>query len=65
MNPAQAHKITLEYDDRTVRQFMGASILLGAVDMLVGVIIASQLTTWQMNGKFIESLSFMSATGVC
>ena len=51
-------KITIEFDDRTVRRFMWASILWGAVGMLVGVIIASQLTTWQMNGKFLEWLTF-------
>src|SRR4029078_10889064 len=42
-------KITITYDDATVRQFMLASILWGAVGMLVGVIIALQLTFWKMN----------------
>jgi cytochrome c oxidase cbb3-type subunit I/II len=39
----------IEYDDATVRKFMLASILLGAVGMLVGVIIASQLAWFQLN----------------
>src|SRR5262245_10788312 len=58
MNATQTHKITIEYDDRTVRRFMWASILWGAVGMLVGILIASQLTNWQMNGKFLEWLTF-------
>jgi len=39
----------IEYDDTVVRNFMFASILFGAVGLLVGVIIASQLAWWQMN----------------
>ena len=39
----------IEYDDATVRKFMLASILFGAVGMLVGVIIASQLAWYQLN----------------
>ncbi len=42
-------KITIEYNDRIVRQFMLASISWGVVGMLVGVLIASQLNFWQMN----------------
>ncbi|MEI6534520.1 MAG: cbb3-type cytochrome c oxidase subunit I, partial [Verrucomicrobiaceae bacterium] len=44
-------KVLIEYDDRSVRRFMLASIIWGAVAMLVGVIIASQLNYWQMNFK--------------
>lgn len=49
---------TITYDDTAVRQFMIASIIWGIVGMLVGVIIATQLSWWQMNGKFLESISF-------
>lgn len=42
-------KITIEYDDRSVRWFMLASVIWGAVALLVGVVIASQLNYWQMN----------------
>jgi cytochrome c oxidase cbb3-type subunit I/II len=49
MNEHAAHKITIEYDDRTVRWFLLASVIWGAVALLVGVIIASQLNYWQMN----------------
>jgi cytochrome c oxidase cbb3-type subunit I/II len=42
-------KITIEYNDRIVRQFMLAAILWGVVGMLVGVLIASQLNFWQLN----------------
>jgi cytochrome c oxidase cbb3-type subunit I/II len=37
------------YDDATVRKFMFASILFGAVGMLVGLLIASQLAWPQLN----------------
>ncbi|GAB1488604.1 cytochrome-c oxidase, cbb3-type subunit I [Opitutaceae bacterium] len=44
-----ARTITLEYNDKVVRQFMLASIIWGAVGMLVGVLIASQLNYFQLN----------------
>jgi len=44
-------KITIEYNDRIVRQFMLAAILWGVVGMLVGVLIASQLNFWQLNSN--------------
>ena len=49
---------TITYDDKSVRQFMIASIIWGIVGMLVGVIIATQLSWWEMNGKFLETISF-------
>ncbi|MEO5715335.1 MAG: cytochrome-c oxidase, cbb3-type subunit I [Luteolibacter sp.] len=49
---------TITYDDKSVRRFMIASIFWGVVGMLVGVLIATQLSWWQMNGKFLETLSF-------
>ena len=42
-------KITIEFNDRIVRQFMLASLIWGAVGMLVGVLIATQLNDWQAN----------------
>ncbi|MCB0216560.1 MAG: cytochrome-c oxidase, cbb3-type subunit I [Caldilineae bacterium] len=42
---------TVTYDDASVRRFLWASVLWGAVGMLVGVIIASQLAFWQLNGN--------------
>ncbi len=42
-------KITLEFNDKVVRQFMLAAIGWGAVGMLVGVLIATQLNFWQAN----------------
>ena len=57
MNTATTRTTTITYDDRTVRQFMIASIVWGIVGMLVGVICATQLSWWQMNGKFIEAIS--------
>jgi cytochrome c oxidase cbb3-type subunit I/II len=44
-------KITIEYNDRVVRQFMLAAIIWGVVGMLVGLLIASQLNFWQLNFK--------------
>ena len=49
---------TIEYNDSCVRHFMIASIIFSIVGLLVGVVIASQLNFWQMNGKFLEWLTF-------
>ncbi len=54
---------TITYDDTSVRRFLSASIIWGLVGMLVGVIIATQLSWWQMNGKFIEAISFGAFKG--
>jgi hypothetical protein len=47
--PAAGGKITIEFNDRVVRQFLIACVVWGAVGMLVGVLIALQLSYWQMN----------------
>ncbi|MEO6243859.1 MAG: cytochrome-c oxidase, cbb3-type subunit I [Opitutaceae bacterium] len=53
----QGRKITLEFNDRVVRQFLLATVLWGVVGMLVGVLVAAQLNFWQLNfGR--EILSF-------
>ncbi len=44
-----SRNVTIEYNDKVVRQFMIASIVWGAVGMLVGVLIASQLNFFQLN----------------
>ncbi|GAB5558926.1 MAG: cytochrome-c oxidase, cbb3-type subunit I [Synoicihabitans sp.] len=44
-----ARNVTIEYNDKIVRQFMWASIIWGAVGMLVGVLIAAQLNFFQLN----------------
>jgi len=49
---------TITYDDKSVRRFMIASIFWGIIGMLVGVIAATQLSWWQMNGKFLETITF-------
>jgi cytochrome c oxidase cbb3-type subunit I/II len=46
-----AQKITLEFNDKVVRQFLLATLIWGIVGMLVGVLIASQLNFWQANLK--------------
>ena len=48
---------SITYDDKTVRRFMTASIIWGIVGMLVGVLAATQLSWWQMNGKFLETVT--------
>lgn len=50
-------KTTIEFDDRTVRWFMIASIGWGIVGMLVGVIAAFQLNFWQANGHIFEAIT--------
>jgi len=42
-------KTTIEYNDGIVRQFLIAGILWSVVGMLAGVVIASQLSFWQLN----------------
>jgi cytochrome c oxidase cbb3-type subunit I/II len=44
-------KTRIEFDDKTVRQFMLASLFWGIVGMLVGVLIAVQLGVWQANAN--------------
>jgi len=44
-----AQKITVEYNDKVVRQFMLAAIIWGVVGMLVGMLVASQLNFWRLN----------------
>jgi len=42
-------KITIEFNDRIVRQFLMATAVWAVVAMLVGVLIAAQLNFWQLN----------------
>ncbi len=51
-------KTVIEYDDQSVRWFMIASIVWAIVGMSAGALAASQLNFWQMNGKFLEWISF-------
>jgi len=37
------------YDDDSVRAFLLASVIWGAISLLVGVIVAAQLSFWQLN----------------
>jgi cytochrome c oxidase cbb3-type subunit I/II len=46
---ASPQKITIEFNDGIVRQFMLAAVFWGAVAMLVGVFIAAALNFWQLN----------------
>jgi cytochrome c oxidase cbb3-type subunit I/II len=43
------HKTTIEFNDKVVRQFLLATIVWGAVGMLVGVLVATQLNYFQAN----------------
>ena len=52
------NQLNIEYDDASVRHFMIASILFAIVGMGVGLLIASQLNFWQMNGRFLEWITF-------
>jgi cytochrome c oxidase cbb3-type subunit I/II len=49
MTSAFAAKTTVTFDDRSVRRFMIASIIWGAVGMLAGVFIALQLNFHELN----------------
>jgi cytochrome c oxidase cbb3-type subunit I/II len=48
-NALPGSKVTIEFNDNIVRQFMMAAIGWGIVGMLVGVVIATQLAFWQVN----------------
>ncbi len=63
---ATARTITIEYDDRTVRRFFIATVVWAVVSMLAGVLAAFQLNFWQMNGHFLEVLTFgaIKSTGL-
>jgi cytochrome c oxidase cbb3-type subunit I/II len=54
---ARVHTRTIEFDDRTVKAFMIASIFWGIIGMTVGALVAFQLNFWQMNGKFLELIT--------
>ncbi|MDQ8193492.1 cytochrome-c oxidase, cbb3-type subunit I [Coraliomargarita sp. SDUM461004] len=58
MNTNNTKTTTIVYDDDSVRKFMIASIFWGLVGMGAGVLIATQLNYWQMNGKFLEWITF-------
>ncbi|WPJ97662.1 cytochrome-c oxidase, cbb3-type subunit I [Coraliomargarita algicola] len=58
MNTNNTKTTTVVYDDDSVRKFMIASIFWGLVGMGAGVLIATQLNYWQMNGKFLEWITF-------
>ncbi len=55
---ARRHTEMIEFDDRTPKAFMIASIFWGIIGMTVGALIAFQLNFWQMNGKFLEWITF-------
>lgn len=42
-------KIQITYDDQIVKRFAWATMIWGAVGMLVGVIVATQMAFWQTN----------------
>ena len=44
-------RVTLEFNDKVVRQFLLATLVWGIVGMLVGVLVATQLNYWQVNFK--------------
>ncbi|MFT5106502.1 MAG: cytochrome c oxidase cbb3-type subunit I/II [Verrucomicrobiales bacterium] len=54
----QTEKVTIEFEDKSVRMFLIATVIWAIVAMLVGVLVASQLNFWEMNGKFIQWITF-------
>ncbi|MBK7644979.1 MAG: cytochrome-c oxidase, cbb3-type subunit I [Planctomycetes bacterium] len=49
MKPTTTDTRRVEYNDTIVRAFIIASMVFGVVGLLLGVLIASQLSFWQMN----------------
>ncbi len=60
MKTQTGNTVTIEYDDSIVRLFLLASLITSVVAMLVGVIISSQLHTWQMNGLGTAGLEWIT-----
>jgi cytochrome c oxidase cbb3-type subunit I/II len=52
-----SQKVSIVFNDKIVRQFLLATVVWGVVGMLVGVVVALQLSFWQVNLKN-EYLSF-------
>ncbi|ADE54482.1 cytochrome-c oxidase, cbb3-type subunit I [Coraliomargarita akajimensis] len=50
--------LTIEYDDASVRHFLIAGVIFALVGLGAGVLVATQLNFWQMNGKFLEWITF-------
>ncbi len=57
MNDSNGSLESFSYDDKIVRMFTQATLLWGAVAMLLGVIIAFQLAYWKLN-MGVEWLTF-------
>ncbi|MFV0416866.1 MAG: cytochrome-c oxidase, cbb3-type subunit I [Chthoniobacterales bacterium] len=55
---SSAKLVTIEYDDDIVRKFCLATMFWGFIAMFVGVFAAFELSFWQMNGKFLETITF-------
>jgi len=53
-----ATTVRIKYNDGVCRAFLLASVLFGIVGMAVGALIAFQLNYWQMNGKFLQWITF-------
>ena len=49
MKPTTTDTRRVEYNDAVVRAFIIASMVFGVVGLLLGVIVASQLSFWEMN----------------
>ncbi|QQL46079.1 cytochrome-c oxidase, cbb3-type subunit I [Sulfuriroseicoccus oceanibius] len=48
---------TIQFEDKSVRYFMWASIIWGIVGMLAGVIAAFQMPFWEMNSLFLQKIT--------
>jgi cytochrome c oxidase cbb3-type subunit I/II len=44
-----ARKVTIDFNDKVVRQFLIATLVWGAVGMFAGLLIALQLNFWRLN----------------
>ncbi len=51
-------KVRIEFDDQIVRYFVIATLFWAIISLTAGVLIAAQMNFWQMNGKFLEWLTF-------
>ncbi len=54
---ADVRKTVVEFEDKSVRWFMWASIIWSIVAMLAGVMAAFQLRWWELNGAFLADVT--------
>ncbi len=51
-------KAVIQFNDEIVRKFVWATVIWSLVGLSAGLLVALQLNFWEMNGKFLEKITF-------